>query len=212
MTDSGRTVYGGAGIAPDESSPRPPTTSSRSNCPEAFETSSASFIPKYFATRDAKLSKGWSPDATMLKEFASSSSRPAPVHRPRVAGEPRMAEVSSSASPDHRLRLDEIAAVRHRNRPVVLKAIEALPKARLARQRQEADGSIGQEVQPRLTSEPGPPPQVVVLDTGGQYCHLISPKSPRTRRLCRIRPATRPPPLCLKAPGDHHFRRAGQRL
>lgn len=66
MTDSGRTVYGGAGIAPDE---KVTFTYNRFQIELARRDAFREFIPKYFSSREAKLTKDWMPDAQMLKEF-----------------------------------------------------------------------------------------------------------------------------------------------
>jgi carboxyl-terminal processing protease len=66
MTDSGRVVYGGAGIAPDEKFSieynRFQATLIRS---QAFRD----YIPKYFSGREAKLSRDWSPEQEMMNDF-----------------------------------------------------------------------------------------------------------------------------------------------
>jgi len=66
MTDSGRTVYGGGGISPDEQFvPKY----------DAFQTDLVrkyaffNFTKHYFGNREAKLPKGWVPDESILTEF-----------------------------------------------------------------------------------------------------------------------------------------------
>ncbi len=67
MTDSGRTVYGGGGITPDEKYEVPVL--------DAFETKLTrksaffNFTRHYFATHDTSLPRGWMPDETTLNEF-----------------------------------------------------------------------------------------------------------------------------------------------
>jgi carboxyl-terminal processing protease len=67
MTDSGRTVYGGGGITPDEKYVTPKLT--------AFETELTrksaffNFTRQYFGRHDTKLPKGWTPDAAVMNEF-----------------------------------------------------------------------------------------------------------------------------------------------
>lgn len=79
MTDSGRTVYGGGGITPDErfvcTTAIPPfcTVPDKPNKfqIEIFRTSSLfNFAPKYFAGRaGAWLPKGWEPDEKVVDQF-----------------------------------------------------------------------------------------------------------------------------------------------
>jgi carboxyl-terminal processing protease len=67
MTDSGRTVYGGGGITPDEKY-EPPALDAM----EAQLTRKSAFFyftRHYFATHDTNLPKGWMPDETTLTEF-----------------------------------------------------------------------------------------------------------------------------------------------
>jgi carboxyl-terminal processing protease len=67
MTDSGRTVYGGGGITPDEKYEVPTL--------DAFETELTrksaffNFTRHYFATHDTNLPRGWMPDETTLTDF-----------------------------------------------------------------------------------------------------------------------------------------------
>jgi carboxyl-terminal processing protease len=68
MTDSGRVVYGGAGIAPDEKFSveynRFQAVLSRAQG-QIFRD----YIPKYFSGREAKLSRDWNPDQEMMNGF-----------------------------------------------------------------------------------------------------------------------------------------------
>ena len=63
MTDSGRTVYGGGGITPDEKYvPQAGRTCRRNSCRKyAF----FNFTKYYFGTHTNKLPEGWAPDATI---------------------------------------------------------------------------------------------------------------------------------------------------
>lgn len=69
MTDSGRTVYGGGGIAPDEKFTAPKLS--------PFQTELLfrkyaffGFTAKYFGSREStKLPKGWEPDQAIITEF-----------------------------------------------------------------------------------------------------------------------------------------------
>jgi len=67
MTDSGRTVYGGGGITPDEkySTPKLDHLQGELISKSAF----FNFTRYYFGQHDAKLPKGWAPDATTQNEF-----------------------------------------------------------------------------------------------------------------------------------------------
>lgn len=68
MTDSGRTVYGGGGITPDEKIPMPKANKFQI---ELLYRKYAffSFGAKYFGGKPAQLPKDWNPDATILNEF-----------------------------------------------------------------------------------------------------------------------------------------------
>jgi carboxyl-terminal processing protease len=67
MTDSGRTVYGGGGITPDEKYEVPPL--------DVFETELTrksaffNFTRHYFGGHPTNLPKGWMPDETILTDF-----------------------------------------------------------------------------------------------------------------------------------------------
>ncbi len=68
MTDSGRTVYGGGGITPDEKIPTPKLSKFQTDLlfrKYAF----FNFSANYFGGRSSKLPKGWEPDNDILNQF-----------------------------------------------------------------------------------------------------------------------------------------------
>ncbi|MBV8728749.1 MAG: S41 family peptidase, partial [Acidobacteriia bacterium] len=67
MTDSGRTVYGGGGITPDEKYEVPTLDSFESELTR--KSAFFNFTRHYFAAHDANLPKGWMPDENTLTEF-----------------------------------------------------------------------------------------------------------------------------------------------
>jgi carboxyl-terminal processing protease len=84
LTDSGRTVYGGGGITPDERFACAAASASPGNpyvcsVPDKFNKFEAgvlvrnnlfNFAAKYFGSRtDASLPKGWEPDETVINQF-----------------------------------------------------------------------------------------------------------------------------------------------
>jgi carboxyl-terminal processing protease len=66
MTDSGRTVYGGGGITPDEKFETPKMDHLQS---ELFRSGLFNFTRVYFAKHPAALPKGWMPDETVVEEL-----------------------------------------------------------------------------------------------------------------------------------------------
>ena len=68
MTDSGRTVYGGNGITPDEKF----TVDYKPFQLDLLRRAAfRDYLPKYFGTHEAKLPKDWSPDESMMEDFHS---------------------------------------------------------------------------------------------------------------------------------------------
>jgi carboxyl-terminal processing protease len=67
MTDSGRTVYGGGGISPDEKFTAPKFNKFQTEVLRKFAF--FSFTAKYFGGREAKLPKDWAPDTTVMNDF-----------------------------------------------------------------------------------------------------------------------------------------------
>lgn len=67
MTDSGRPVFGGNGIAPDEKYVKPPFNKFQL---ELYRKGSFfAFTAQFFGAKEAKLPQGWSPDAKVMEDF-----------------------------------------------------------------------------------------------------------------------------------------------
>ena len=66
-TDSGRTVYGGGGITPDERYEPPKYNKFQTDLLRKFAF--FNFSAKYFGGKDSKLPKGWEPDQNVQNEF-----------------------------------------------------------------------------------------------------------------------------------------------
>ncbi len=67
MTDSGRTVYGGGGITPDEKFLPPKYNKFQTEVLRKFAF--FSFTAKFFGGKEAKLPKGWEPDQAVMNDF-----------------------------------------------------------------------------------------------------------------------------------------------
>ena len=67
MTDSGRTVYGGGGITPDESFASGQANKFQIEMLRKYAI--FNFSAKYFGAHDTKLPKGWEPDEKLINEF-----------------------------------------------------------------------------------------------------------------------------------------------
>jgi carboxyl-terminal processing protease len=67
MTDSGRTVYGGGGITPDEKFQ--PAKYNKFQTEVLRKFAFFSFTARYFGGRDAKLPTGWTPDQAVMNDF-----------------------------------------------------------------------------------------------------------------------------------------------
>ncbi len=67
MTDSGRTVYGGGGISPDEKYSPPKLDKFEIELIRKYAL--FNFTRRYFGTHDVKLPKGWEPDAAVLTDL-----------------------------------------------------------------------------------------------------------------------------------------------
>jgi carboxyl-terminal processing protease len=130
MTDSGRTVYGGGGITPDEKYAPPKLD----HLQIALLSKSAffNFSRNYFGQHDAKLPKGWSPDLTILNEF----------HDYLLKQNYEFTEAEFTQDHDWIMRdlkdemyktafnLDESERVSIESDPEVERAVDAMPKAK----------------------------------------------------------------------------------
>jgi carboxyl-terminal processing protease len=130
MTDSGRTVYGGGGITPDEKYVAPPVDHLQIQL--AAKSAFFNFSRSYFGQHDAKLPKGWSPDVTTLNEF----------HDYLLKQNYDFTEAEFTQDADYIKRflkremyitafnLDESDRVSVETDPEVERAVEAMPKAK----------------------------------------------------------------------------------
>lgn len=130
MTDSGRTVYGGGGIKPDEQ-----FTPAKYN---KFQTELLrkfvffSYTAKYFGSRDAKLPQGWAPDDAVMAEFRQFVAKAGATF---TDGEWNENREWSKQSLQREMYLTAFGAEEARQLgvetdPMVLKAVDALPKAK----------------------------------------------------------------------------------
>jgi len=130
MTDSGRTVYGGGGITPDEKYVAPKLDKFQTQLYRKYAF--FNFTKYYFSVHDIKLPKGWNPDATAMTEF----------HDWLMKNGVAFTEADFTQDTDWIRRmlkkeiyltafnLDESRRVEVETDPEVEKAIEALPKAK----------------------------------------------------------------------------------
>lgn len=130
MTDAGRTVYGGGGIAPDEKFSSPKANQFQSDLLRRFAF--FSFTSKYFGGREAKLSRSWEPDEELLIEF----------HKFLLKENIPFTEADFTANRDWVKQMlkrefyitafssEEARRLAVETDPVVQHAVEALPKAK----------------------------------------------------------------------------------
>ena len=128
MTDSGRTVYGGGGITPDEKYEAPKVDSLEV---QLFRDGLFNFSRTYFVNHKAALPKGWMPDNAVLAE----------LHDYLQTNKYTFTEAQFSTDHDWILRylaremyvyafnVDESDRVFAMSDPEVERAVEALPKA-----------------------------------------------------------------------------------
>jgi carboxyl-terminal processing protease len=130
LTDSGRTVYGGAGITPDEKFSTPKFNRFQTDLlrKRAFFNYSA----HYFGTHDAKLSQGWTPDAAFMNEFHQyllkegftfTEAEYVEIHDWLAQQVKREVYITAFS-------VDEARRYSVETDPMIAKAIEAMPKAK----------------------------------------------------------------------------------
>jgi carboxyl-terminal processing protease len=127
-TDSGRTVYGGGGITPDEKYEPPKLDRLEA---ELYRTALFNFTRKWFAKHTAKLPEGWMPDNTVYEE----------LHDYLLKNGTEFTEAEFTRDHDWIMRyltremyvyafnVDASDQVFARTDPEVQKAVDAMPKA-----------------------------------------------------------------------------------
>ncbi len=129
-TDSGRTVYGGGGITPDEkwepAKPNPFQIAVRRK--DAF----FNFSAKYFGKRDTKLPSGWAPDQAVVTEFKTflKEKEVEFTDADFTANQDWMRSELKREMYVAAFSTDESLGVQYEQDPMVLKAIESMPKAK----------------------------------------------------------------------------------
>jgi carboxyl-terminal processing protease len=130
MTDSGRTVYGGGGITPDEKYVAPKLDRFQGDLLRKYAF--FNFTKRYFGGREAKLPKGWAPDtavlndfhAFLLKEGFEFTEAEFVQHTDWIKRLLRREMYTTAFGMEESRRVDV------ETDPMVEKAVEALPKAR----------------------------------------------------------------------------------
>ncbi|MCX6598377.1 MAG: S41 family peptidase [Acidobacteria bacterium] len=130
MTDSGRTVYGGGGISPDEKFT--PEKYNKFQIETLRKFTFFNFTAKHFGGKDAKLPTGWVPDNNLVNEY----------HQFLLDNKAEFTEAEfteNAAWVKEQLHqefyttafsVDEARKVKVQYDPIVGKGIEALPKAK----------------------------------------------------------------------------------
>jgi carboxyl-terminal processing protease len=129
MTDSGRTVYGGNGIQPDE---KFTDKYNRFQVETLRKAVFRDYIPKFFSNHDTKLAKDWTPDEQMMNDF----------HQYMLKNNVQFTEAEFAENVDWlkvqlkrealitAVSLDESERYGIETDPVVIKAMESMPKAK----------------------------------------------------------------------------------
>jgi carboxyl-terminal processing protease len=130
MTDSGRTVYGGGGIAPDEK--YTPPKANRFQVELIRQSAFFNFTAKYFGTSSAKLPRDWQPDQEVENAF----------HQFLLDSGISFTEAEYAANHDwlraqlkkevyaYAFSVDDANRIAIETDPEVARAIESLPKAK----------------------------------------------------------------------------------
>ncbi|MBI5084445.1 MAG: S41 family peptidase [Acidobacteria bacterium] len=129
MTDSGRAVYGGNGIQPDE---KFDLKYNRFQIELLRRFAFRDYLPKFFSTHDTKLAKDWMPDNTVMNDFhqyllknnATFTEAEFAENQEWVKQQIKIEALITAAS------LDESQRYAIETDPMVLKAMELMPKAK----------------------------------------------------------------------------------
>ena len=128
MTDSGRTVYGGGGITPDEKYVAP-----RIDSLEVWLLRSGffTFTRKYFTKHTAPLPHGWMPDDAVLRELHDYLAKSGTKFTEAEFTQDRdwMKRYLAREMYIHAFNVDESDRVFAQTDPEVERAVEAMPKA-----------------------------------------------------------------------------------
>ncbi len=131
MTDSGRTVYGGGGITPDEKYETPKANPFQIAVIRKYAI--YNFAAKFFGSRkDAKLPKGWEPDDKLVGEFHDFLSKNGVDFTEQQFNENRD-WVRKELKREFYITafgVDESRKVAIEQDPEIAKAIDSLPKAK----------------------------------------------------------------------------------
>jgi carboxyl-terminal processing protease len=129
-TDSGRTVYGGGGITPDEKYEPPKYNKFQTDLLRKYEF--FNFTAKWFGGRSAQLPKGWEPDAAVLNEFRDYLTKQSVPFTDAEWNE-NLSWTKQQLKKEMYatgFSIEESQKVTVESDPMVAKAIEALPQAR----------------------------------------------------------------------------------
>ncbi|MBM3811948.1 MAG: S41 family peptidase [Acidimicrobiia bacterium] len=131
MTDSGRTVYGGGGIAPDEKYETP--KGNRMQAVMFRNYAFLNFTAQYFSSHDrSKISKDWQPDQGVMAEFRQYLSREG-IQFTEVEFTENEEWIKQQLRREvfiNVFNIEDSQRIMVESDPMVLKAIESLPKAK----------------------------------------------------------------------------------
>jgi len=133
MTDSGRTVYGGGGITPDEKYAAPKYNSVQLAVLKNGRAALFNFSAGWFGNRaSTKLPQGWAPDDAVVNEFRDflrkngAQFTDAQFNDDRAWVKDQLKEEMYTTA----FSVDESAHVRLEQDPEIQQAIEAIPQAK----------------------------------------------------------------------------------
>lgn len=128
MTDSGRRVYGGGGITPDEKFETPKLDHLQI---EMIRSALFNFTRAYFSKHTAKLPEGWMPDEQVIEALHEHllNSKVAFTEKEFTADHDWIKRYLAKEMYIYAFNVDESDKVFARTDPEVLRALEAMPKA-----------------------------------------------------------------------------------